>query len=272
MSSPTIVLVSSVLTVAVIGMLLSARPVSPAGPDADCSIRRATLAEPGQKTAEVSTEELQQVLADGRAVVFDARPQLEWAVSHIPGALNVAPRPGVPMSQYVSDVAEVGRLTPRHETPIVLYCNGPYCGKSKRLAEELLAGGYTNVRRYQLGIPAWRALVGITQIEPAGIRYVLAADHTAVFIDARTAHQFEAGSLPGARNISLAAAPAEIERAKNDGRLPMEDHNTRVIVLGADGSQARALAELIARSAFHNVAFYDRELESLETILPVGPR
>jgi hypothetical protein len=31
---------------------------------------------------------------------------------------------------------------------------GPFCGKSKRLAEELLEAGYTNVRRYQLGMSA----------------------------------------------------------------------------------------------------------------------
>ena len=42
----------------------------------------------------------------------------------------------------------------------MLYCNGPYCGKSKRLSADLAAAGYTNVRRYQLGIPIWRALGG----------------------------------------------------------------------------------------------------------------
>jgi hypothetical protein len=51
----------------------------------------------------------------------------------------------------------------------VLYCNGPFCGKSKRLSEELITAGYTNVRRYQLGIPVWRALFGVTEIEFAGL-------------------------------------------------------------------------------------------------------
>ena len=51
-----------------------------------------------------------------------------------------AAKPGVPVSAYVSDVAEIGRLVEGNKvTPLVLYCNGPYCGKSKRLAEELLA-------------------------------------------------------------------------------------------------------------------------------------
>ena len=75
------------------------------------SIYQATLVEPNQKTSEVSTEELRQILAAKSAVVFDARPYREYAVSHLPGALNVSAKPEVPMSQYVSDVAEIGRLS-----------------------------------------------------------------------------------------------------------------------------------------------------------------
>jgi hypothetical protein len=88
-----------------------------AGGDAPVTIYQAILQEPNQKTSEVSTEELRQILADPRAMVFDARPSQEYAVSHISGARNVSPKPGVPMSEYVSDVAEIGRLvgpdTPR---------------------------------------------------------------------------------------------------------------------------------------------------------------
>jgi rhodanese-related sulfurtransferase len=220
----------------------------PAGP---VSIMHGTLMETGQQTPEVSTEELRQILNGGNAYVFDARPHLEYAISHIPGALNVAPKPGVPASLYVSDVAEIGRIVPDQEAAIVLYCNGPFCGKSKRLSEELLQAGYTNVRRYQLGAPTWRALVGTMQIELDGARYVLEGDRTAVFVDARSAEQFVGRSLPGARNIQL----AQVEAAKDDGRLPMEDHNTRIIVFGSSAAEARSVAEAIGRNAFHNVAF-----------------
>ena len=70
--------------------------------------------------------------------MLDARPHLEYAISHIPGALNVAAKPGVAASAYVSDVAEIGRLVNgKKDAALVLYCNGPFCGKSKRLADEL---------------------------------------------------------------------------------------------------------------------------------------
>jgi rhodanese-related sulfurtransferase len=233
------------------------------------NIFQATLLEPNQKTAEVSTDELRRILADGSAVVFDSRPRLEYAISHIPGALNVSAKPGVPMSLYVSDVAEIGRLVPDipdKATPLVLYCNGPFCGKSKRLGEELLEAGYANVRRYQLGAPTWRALVGAIQIEMDGVRYVRDGDRTAVFVDARSAEEFRAGSLPGARNIPS----AEVTAAKDDGRLPIEDHNTRIIVFGADAEQARAATAEIAKNAFHNVAFFDGTLDELVAGLGAG--
>jgi rhodanese-related sulfurtransferase len=111
------------------------------------AIYEATLMESGQKTPEVSTNELRKTLAEKSATVFDARPFMEYAVSHIPGAVNVSAKQGVPISQYVSDVAEVRRLVGNNKAaPIVLYCNGAFCGKSKRLSEELLEAGYTNVR------------------------------------------------------------------------------------------------------------------------------
>lgn len=232
------------------------------GAQARATIEHAVLGEPGQPTPEVSTNELRRILAERSATVFDARPNMEYAVSHIPGALNVAPKPGVPMSAYVSDVAEIGRkLGEDRQSPIVLYCNGPYCGKSKRLAEELLAAGYTNVRRYQLGIPVWRALGGVCQIEAEGLRHVLGLDRTTVAIDARERTEFEAGSIPEARNIPRSLVlegkdVGEVRRAKDDGRLPMEDHNTRIVVVARDAAAARYVAEALAREAFHNVAYF----------------
>jgi rhodanese-related sulfurtransferase len=141
------------------------------------NVFRAVLDEKSPRTPEISTEELRSILASGAAILLDTRPHLEWAISHIPGAHNVAPKPGVPMSQYTSDVSEVGRLVALDKTrPLVLYCNGPFCGKSKRVSEDLLAAGYTNVRRYQLGAPVWRALGGVMVTELDGLHYTLEKD------------------------------------------------------------------------------------------------
>ena len=47
----------------------------------------------------------------------------------------------------------------------------------------------------------------------------------------------------------------------DDGRLPMDDHNTRIIVFGQDGAQA--VAEAIAQEAFSNVVYFAETFETL---------
>ena len=246
----------------------SDKPTQPTSTGAP-SIFDATLNETG-KTPEISTNELKKILAEHSATVLDTRPQKEFSVSHIPGAMNVAAKPGVEISKYVSDVAEVTRLVNnKKDAPLVLYCNGPFCGKSKRLSEELLAAGFTNVRRYQLGIPVWRALGGVTQIETDGAKYVRDNDKTAVWIDVRPATDFAKGSIPGAKSIPRSLVlqgkdVGELKKAKDDGRLPMTDHNTRIIIFGGSADDVRFVADAITHEAFHNVAFYEDAISALK--------
>ena len=215
-------------------------------------------------TPNLSTAELKRILSDGTVVLLDNRPFLEFALGHIPGALNVAPKPGMAMSQYTSDVAEVGRLLGGDKTrTIVLYCAGPFCGKSRRVADDLLAAGYRDVRRYQLGAPVWRALGGPMVMETAGVRHVLENDRTAWLVDAREPAAFRTGSLPQATNVWA----GEVKKAKDDGRAPMEDHNTRIIVFGEDAAQARAVAEEFALNAFHNVSYVEGGIDAMRKAL-----
>jgi rhodanese-related sulfurtransferase len=233
------------------------------------NIYQATLTESNQKTPEISTKEMQNILKENSATVFDPRSFKEYAIDHIPGAINIAPK-NTGSGAHYSVIAEIGRMVKNNKTaPIVLYCNGPVCGKSRRVANKLLAAGYTNVRRYQLGIPIWRILVGFTEIELEGILYVVRKDQTAVLIDARDFQRFKTGTIPGAANLPLSGVKPgkkddEIKKAKSDGRLPVEDHNTRIIIFGRDGTQARALAEALAKAAsFHNVSYFAGDFEIL---------
>jgi rhodanese-related sulfurtransferase len=218
-------------------------------------------AQPAAVDPELTIEEMLTTVASGSALILDSRSYPEWAVGHIPGALVLAPKPGQTASQYVSDVAEVARLTAgAMDAAIVLYCNGPRCGKSKRLSAELIELGYTNVRRFQLGAPVWRALGNPMVIEAAGIRYVL-GDPTAYWVDARDASAFAAGSLLGVTNLANVTS-GQVDLAKDERRLPMHDYNTRIIVFGADGEQARELALELTGGAFHNVAYFDGDIDA----------
>ena len=121
------------------------------------------------------------------------------------------------------------------------------------------------MRRYQLGIPAWRALGGVTQVEKSALLTLLARDGTAVLIDAREGTPRP--RLANAKSIALADAAT----AKDDGRLPMSDHNTRIFVVGDTGTQARAVAEAIVHDAFHNVSFFDGGVSDVPELVTRDP-
>ncbi|MEK9136726.1 MAG: rhodanese-like domain-containing protein [Bacteroidota bacterium] len=214
------------------------------------NIYQTTLQEANQATPEITTEELRKILASGSEPVFDVRSAKEYAIGHIPGSINL----------YEKEVEQIVQLYPDKEAHIVLYCNGPFCGKSKRTAEHLAKLGYRNIKRYQLGIPVWRALGNTVQTDLEGVRYVLMGDKTAVFVDARTEAEFEARSVPGAVNIHA----GEAEQANEDGRLPLKDKGSRVIVFGNTAQDARIVAEQIGKKAYWNSSYFGGSYQELD--------
>jgi rhodanese-related sulfurtransferase len=147
---------------------------------------------------------------------------------------------------------------------MVLYCNGPYCQASRRLGEQLAEAGFSNVKRYQLGIPVWRALGGPVAVELGGITRIFKADRTAVYVDARPAEDFAKGSLPGA-----ISAPADdvVSGTLKKMALPEDDFNTRIVLFGADGAQARKLADFMGKRPWHNVSYFGGTYEALAQTL-----
>lgn len=222
------------------------------------TIDQAIIGETSPKTPEVSTEDVRRILADGSAIVLDARKRSEYVAGHIAGAQNVAPPAGTPPSAYVTAVEQL--VGGDKAKALVLYCNGPHCQASRQLGDQLVAAGFTNVRRYQLGIPMWRALSGPVEIELDGIVRILGIDRTAVFFDTRDAEDFSKGSLPGAHNVPVDKLGAGgLEKAP----LPRDDFNTRVVLFGRDAAQARRLADLIGKTPYQNVAYFPGTFEAL---------
>jgi rhodanese-related sulfurtransferase len=113
---------------------------------------------------------------------------------------------------------------------------------------------------------------GIAQIEVEAVKYVLANDRTAVVIDVREPTEFKTGSLPQAINIPRSLVTGtkdtgEVRKAKDDGRLPMNDHRTRIIVVGADGTTAAYVAQRLAFEAFDNVSFFAGSISDVQAAL-----
>jgi rhodanese-related sulfurtransferase len=199
---------------------------------------------------EVSTAELALLLETG-AAVLDVRSVNECAIAHIPGRRCM---PGVLRSDgtFGDHIEQIVQAYPDRATPIVLYCNGPLCGKSKRTAQSLAEKGYTNVRRYQLGLPVWRALGNTVQTDLAGLAYIIKDDWTAVFVDARAPEKFKAETIPGAVNVRRGEAKA----ANEDGRLPHADKGTRIVVFSDNVTEARAVATEVALNAYWNSSYF----------------
>lgn len=206
---------------------------------------------------EISTAELTQVLKSG-APVLDVRSVKECAIAHIPGSICM---PGVLRSDgtFGDHIEQIVQTFPDRATPIVIYCNGPFCGKSPRTAQLLAEKGYTNVRRYQLGLPVWRALGNTVQTDLAGLAYILKDDRTAVFVDARAPEKFKAETIPSAVNVR----PGESKVANEDGRLPHTDKGTRIVVFGDTVDQARAVATEVARNAYWNSSYFGGTYEDI---------
>lgn len=93
----------------------------------------------------VSRPELMDRLKAGIVAVLDVRPEDEFALGHLPGAINL------PLSELERRLAD---LDPGRE--IVAYCRGPYCVLSYEAVAMLRARGF-KVRRLEDGLPEWRA-------------------------------------------------------------------------------------------------------------------
>ena len=93
----------------------------------------------------VSRLELMERLKVGLVTVLDLRPEDEFALGHLPGAVNI---------QLGELEKRLTDLDPDQE--IVAYCRGPYCVLSYEAVAVLRARGF-KIRRLEDGLPEWRA-------------------------------------------------------------------------------------------------------------------
>src|SRR5262245_873864 len=229
--------------VALFALAIWATPASAQG------VYLSKLGEMNQKTPEASTVDVYHALADGSALVVDSRKHAEYVAGHIAGAKNG------------NSVDEIVKLTGGDKSKaLILYCNGQHCQASRNLSAELVAAGFTNVRRYQLGIPMWRALNGPVEIELEGVLRVYKIDQTAVFFDARAAEDFAKVSLASTHNVPADSLATDGLRK---APMPNNDFNTRIILFGRDAAQARILADAVRKTPYQNVSYFLGTFEAL---------
>jgi rhodanese-related sulfurtransferase len=94
----------------------------------------------------VSRTELVRLLRAKSVTLLDVRPEDEFALGHLPGAINI------PLRAIERCIHQL----PRNQD-IVAYCRGPYCVFSFE-AVALLRGRGFRIRRFEKGFPEWAAL------------------------------------------------------------------------------------------------------------------
>ena len=92
----------------------------------------------------VTREELLDRSRAGTVTILDVRPDDEFALGHLPGALNI------PLRELK---ARLGEIDAQQE--VVAYCRGPYCVLSYEAVAQLRARGL-KARRLEDGRPEWR--------------------------------------------------------------------------------------------------------------------
>ena len=94
----------------------------------------------------ITRDELWAAIDAGEATVIETLGPMYFADQHLPGAINLPH----------TDVVQVaGDLLPDRDALVVTYCSNAACQNSDIAANQLVAMGYTNVRRDVEGKQDW---------------------------------------------------------------------------------------------------------------------
>ena len=96
----------------------------------------------------ITRAELQTAIADGTVTVVETLGPMYYDNGHLPTAINIP---------HTEVDALAPSLLPDKTAPIVTYCSNPACQNSSAVQAQLLARGYTDVRKYVEGKDDWSA-------------------------------------------------------------------------------------------------------------------
>lgn len=166
----------------------------------------------------ISLEELSNLVdkkpVDGSYTLVDSRPEIKYIASYIPWATSI------PFQDLKDDIE---MLPENKDGLLVFYCGGKKCDLSKKSAELAEKNGYTNVKVFIGGEPAWRES-GRTPWVATGYLKMLLNDQSrvALVVDARPSIKYVKGTVPGAINIPFPSF-------KTHSALLPRDKDTQVI-------------------------------------------
>ena len=199
----------------------------------------------------VTTAEVEKLIAKGGKAsyfLFDSRPQSRFQQGAIPTAVNL-PDP--------SFDSMTGKLPADKNALIVFYCGGLTCSLSPNSALKAKKLGFTNVRVYREGIPAW-SRKNYTVLSAQSLNEAwIGKDIPHVLLDARSSKDAAKGFIKGA--VSFPGALA----AKRIKGLPDAERKPPVVVYDAKGGkQAETVARLLLQKGYEDVKVLQGGLEA----------
>ena len=124
-------------------------------------------------------------------LVVDARPSRKYDEGHIPGAINI------PDTQFDK---MTGKLPEDKGSLLIYYCGGLKCPLSHKSAMKAEALGYTNIKVFAEGEPAWTKDGNLISVSAKYVKKAMGKG--AVVVDARPSRKVKSdGIIPGAINI-----------------------------------------------------------------------
>ena len=174
-------------------------------------------------------------VVSSRTTVVDTRAADAFAARHLPGTLNI------PLNKSFSTWA--GAILP-YERDVYLVIDDNVAERADEAARDLAMIGLDRVAGY-FGVDAlsaWEneggALVDMPQIRAPELASLLSRGSVEI-IDVRGASEWEAGHVPGAPNIPLAALPARLAEVRRD----------RPVVVQCQSGGRSAIAASVLRAA-----------------------
>lgn len=156
----------------------------------------------------ITTEQLKALVDKGpeagKYLLFDSRPASRFHAGTIPTSLML---PSGEQEKLDKEGKAHPLLGEDKNKTLIFFCGGPTCPFSLKGAELALKYGYTNVKVYSAGDPAWTKAELPFVSSPKFVK-----DSNILLLDLRPADKFAAGHIPRAMNLPV----TDLDKYKED--------------------------------------------------------
>ena len=195
-------------------------------------------------------------------VLVDSRPKRKkYDKGHVPTAISLP-------DMYFDKQKE--KLPAEKDKLLVFYCGGLKCKLSHKSAQKAIAMGYTNVKVFATGYPAWKALAGDAAVAKAPAKLKAGEEEGSIdieyfkelvankvgsiyLVDVRDADEFATGSLKSAINIPVDELEGKI------GSLPQDKPIVFICGTGARSGESFYMLQDL-KPEMKSVYYLDAEL------------